>query len=80
MEPVNYWQIYRLMESFYAAHHTTGVVTSPAPVGKQEKHKVANIPANFRKNLKWPQQITQGPGETDSWKKPEVENLVSDSL
>ncbi len=40
----------------------------------------ANISANFCKNSNWPQQDTQGPGETDSWKKPEVENLVSGYL
>ncbi len=33
------------------------------------KNKVANISANFRKNSKWPQKDTQGPGVTDSWKK-----------
>jgi hypothetical protein len=36
---------------------------------------------NFRKNSKWPQWDTQGPGR--NWvmqKKPEDENLVSDSL
>jgi len=27
-----------------------------------------------------PAAITENPGDTDSWKKPEVENLVSDSL
>ncbi len=36
--------------------------------------------ANFRKNLKRSQWDTQGLGDTSLWKKPEVENLVSDYL
>ncbi len=31
-----------------------------------DKHKVANIPTNFRKNSKQPYWDTEGPGETDS--------------
>ncbi len=45
-----------------------------------DKHSFSIISANFRKNLKWSQLDTQRPGDTDLWKKPEVENLVSDSL
>ncbi len=33
----------------------------------------------FWKNLKRPQRL-EGPGDNNSWEKPEVENLVSDSL
>ncbi len=46
----------------------------------RNKHKIFNISANFHKNLKRPQWDTQGPVGTESWKKPEVENLVSGSL
>ena len=35
---------------------------------------------NFRKTRKGPNGILSGLGETDSWKKPEVENLVALSL
>ncbi len=46
-----------------------------------DKHKVANITPNFRKNLKWPQWDTQGPGANKFIKqKLGVENLVSDAL
>ncbi len=38
------------------------------------------LPANFRKNSKRPQGNTYGPGGHWFMKKPEVENLVSDSL
>jgi hypothetical protein len=40
----------------------------------------ANISPNFRKNSKHLHGILWGPGDTDSWKKPEVKNLLSDSL
>ncbi len=40
----------------------------------------ANISANFRKNRNGPNGILRGLGETDSWKKPEVKNLVTLSL
>ncbi len=45
-----------------------------------DQHSFAIISANFRKNSKWPQWYTWGPGDTDSWKKPEVENFMSDSF
>ncbi len=44
-----------------------------------DKHKVANISANSRKNSKWPQWGTEGQGKLFI-QKPEDENLVSDSL
>jgi hypothetical protein len=34
--------IYRFMEFFYAAHHTTGKETSPAPEDKQTLQKAQN--------------------------------------
>ncbi len=34
----------------------------------------------FEKIRNDPNGILRGPGDTDLWKKPEVENLVSDSL
>ncbi len=39
---------------------------------------LSNISAKLRKNSKWPPWYTHG--ATDSWKKPEIENLLSDSL
>ncbi len=46
---------------------------------------VANLelwisPRIFEKNRNGPNGILRGLGETDSWKKPEVENLVTLSL
>ncbi len=39
-----------------------------------DKHKVANISANFRENLKSNRiPVLKGPGGTDSLEKPEVE-------
>jgi hypothetical protein len=37
-------------------------------------------PRIFEKNQNGPNGILRGPGDTDSWKNPEGENLVSDSL
>jgi hypothetical protein len=37
-------------------------------------------PRIFEKNRNDPNEILRGPGDTDLGKKPEVENLVSDSL
>ncbi len=37
-------------------------------------------PRIFEKIRNDPNEILRGPGDTDLWKKPEVENLVSDSL
>jgi hypothetical protein len=34
----------------------------------------------FEKNENGPNGILRGPGDTDLWKKYDVENLVSDSL
>ncbi len=45
-----------------------------------DKYSFANISANFEKIHNGPNGILGGLGDTDSWKKPEVENLVSDSL
>jgi hypothetical protein len=45
-----------------------------------DKHSFANISTNFRKNSKRPQWNTWGPGGHRFMKKPEVKNLVSDSL
>ncbi len=45
-----------------------------------DKYSFANISANFQKIQNGPNWILGGPGDTDLWKKPEVENLVSDSL
>ncbi len=49
-------------------------------VDNGDKHSFENISANFRKKPKRPNGILSGPGDTDAWKKQEVENLVSDSL
>ncbi len=51
---------------------TAGVDTGGAP-------RAANISTNFRKNSKLP-LCSQGLGETDSYIKPEVENLLALSL
>ncbi len=56
-------------------------VNSLCVVDTGDKSEVANAntSANFRKNSKMtPMGILRGPGETDSWKKPEDEYLVSD--
>ncbi len=45
-----------------------------------DKYSFANISANFWKIQNVLNGILRGLGDTDSWKKPEVENLVSDSL
>ncbi len=45
-----------------------------------DKHSFAIISANFEKIQNGPNGILRGPGDTDLWKKPEVEILVSDSL
>ncbi len=37
----------------------------------------ANISANLEKIRNGPNGILRGLGETDSWKKPEIENLVT---
>ncbi len=37
-------------------------------------------PRIFEKILNGPNGILMGPGDTDLWKKSDVENLVSDSL
>ncbi len=43
--------------------------------------EAANISANFRKQFRnWPNGILWGWGETDLWKRPEVESLVTLSL
>ncbi len=39
------------------------VLTTAGFVYTANKHKVANISANFCKNLEWPQRNAQGPGE-----------------
>ncbi len=49
-------------------------------VDTADKYSFAIISANFRKIRNDPNGILRGPGDTDLWKKPEVENLVSDSL
>jgi hypothetical protein len=41
---------------------------------------LSNITANFRKNLNWSYEILGTQRETVPWKKPEVENLMTDSL
>ncbi len=65
------------------------IVNSNPTASQQSKKKLdtddqpllSNISANFRKNFKWPQL-----GYSGAWgiqiheKKPEVENLMSDSL
>jgi hypothetical protein len=60
---------------------TPAITLSPVattPVNKQliasvnytgEKHKAANISANFLKNAQWPQWDTQGPGGNRFMKK-----------
>ena len=37
-------------------------------------------PRIFKEIWNGPKEILMGPGDTDSWKKPEVKNLVTDSL
>jgi hypothetical protein len=49
-------------------------------VDTAEKHAFAIISENFQQNLKRSQWRPQGQGDNDLWKKPEVENLVSDSI
>ncbi len=49
-------------------------------VDTADKHRFANITANFRKILNGPNGTLRGPGDTDLWNKPEAQNLVSDSL
>ncbi len=49
-------------------------------VDTADKHLFAIISANFRKKVEMILMEYSGPGHTDSWKKIEVENLVSDSL
>ncbi len=44
-----------------------------------DKHKVGNIFVNIHQNFKWPQWNTQGTRGNWSMKKPENENLISDS-
>ncbi len=44
------------------------------------KHSFAIISTNFEKSRNDPNGIVRGQGDSDSWKKIEVENLVSDSL
>ncbi len=44
------------------------------------KPLLSNISVNFRKSSKRPPLYTKGSGKTDSCKKTEVENPVSDSL
>ncbi len=56
----------------------TLVITGANDTG--DKHSFANISLNFWKNSKGSHVILGGLGDTDSWKKPEVKNLVSDSL
>ncbi len=48
-------------------------------VDTAEKHSFAIISANFWKKSN-PNGTLRGPRDNDSWKKTEVENLVSDSL
>jgi hypothetical protein len=62
----------------------TGVVVngdklSPAN-NTGNKHKVANISTNFHKKFEIASIGYSGRGPAGSWKKPEVENLVSASL
>ncbi len=45
-----------------------------------DKHSFANISTNFRKIRNGPYGILRVPGDTDLWKKSDVENLMSDSL
>ncbi len=49
-------------------------------IDSADKHSFVIISANFRKSWNDPKGILRGPGDTDSWKKIEVKNLVSDSL
>ena len=44
------------------------------------KHSFVIISANFWKSLKQYLWDTQGPGDTDFWKKSEAKNLMLDSL
>ncbi len=57
-----------------AEQFITGVVDTG------DKQYFANISVNFWKIQNGSNGILGGLGDTDSWKKPEVENLVSDSL
>ncbi len=49
-------------------------------VDTPDKQSFVNISANFEKNWNGPHGILTGPGDTDLWKKSDVENLVSDTL
>ncbi len=49
-------------------------------VDNADKHSFVITPRIFEKIWNNPNGIFRGPRDTDLWKKPEVENLVSDSL
>ncbi len=67
-------------DKFIAGDVDTGEQLIAGVVDTGDKHSFDNISANFRKIWNDPTGILMGLGDTDSWKKPEVWNLVSDSL
>jgi hypothetical protein len=76
---------FRLFGYFIVTRIIASVVDTPEQfiagvVDTSDKYSFANISANLRKNTKRPQWNTWGLVNTDSCKKSEVENLVSDSL
>jgi hypothetical protein len=59
----------------------TAVQLMAGVIDTGDKCSYTNISANFQKKIQnGPNGIFGGLGDTDSWKKPEVENLVSGSL
>ena len=65
-------------KNFFAGVVDTAEQFITGVVDTSDKHSFAT--ENFQKNSKWPNGILGGPGDNDLWKKPEVKNLVSDSL
>jgi hypothetical protein len=65
---------------FIAGVIDTGEQLIAGVVDTDDKHSFANISMNFWKIRNGPNGILGGLGDIDSWKKPEVQNFVSDSL
>ena len=71
----------KLVAKFSAGVIDTGGKFATSVVDTGGQPWAANIFANLRKKIQnGPNVILRGLGETDSWKKPEVENLVTLSL
>jgi hypothetical protein len=66
--------------NFAAGEVDTGAKFATAVIDTGGAPWLANISANFQKDLKQSQWNSLGWRETDSWKKPEAKNLVTLSL